>query len=188
MSLKPTIHKFQIDLADMNREVYQSLSLTVARHPSETAERMLVRVLAWCLNTQEGLSFGRGLSTAEDADVWVHSLHGSIRLWIEVGEPLVERIKKATRQAEEVKVYSFNSKAGVWWTQNQAELASLDAAIIQIDWAGVQNFAGLLERTMELSISISGETAWISSPRGNCEITWAVMQQGQASKQGPMHY
>ncbi|MFM1896060.1 MAG: hypothetical protein RLZZ385_1134 [Pseudomonadota bacterium] len=187
MALKPTIYKAQIALADMNRDVYESLTLTVARHPSETAERMLVRVLAYCLDYREGLSFGRGLSTAEDPDLWAHSLHGSVDLWIEVGEPLVERIKKATRQAAAVKVVSFNSKAGVWWSQNQAALAALPVDVLQLDWLQVQQFATQLERTMDLTISISGESLYINSPKGDCEVSWQVLQsadQGSSSSSG----
>lgn len=179
MSLKPTIYKFDIALADMNRDVYETLGLTVARHPSETAERMLVRVLAYCLNARPGLQFGRGLSTPEDADLWAHALHGSVDLWIEVGEPAVERIRKATRLAPEVRVYGFNTKASVWWTQNRQELAVLDVGIYQFSWPQVQAFAALLERTMDLSVSVSGETAYISATGGSCEVDWITLQEAQ---------
>ncbi len=177
MATKPTIYRFQISLSDMNRDLYDVLQLTVAQHPSETEERMLVRVLAYCLNAQEGLKFTNGLSAPEEADVWAHTLHDSIKLWIEVGEPIVERVKKATRQSPEVKVYSFNSKAGVWWTQNRDELAKYKASIYKFNWPEVQQFAALLERTMDLSISISGETAYVSTKRGDCELSWEVLQQ-----------
>ena len=166
----------------MDRELYESLHLTVAQHASETAERMLVRVLAYCLNTQEGLKLGAGLSSPEEADVWAHTLHDSIKLWIEVGEPVVDRVKKATRRAPEVKVYSFNSKAGVWWTQNQAELAKLDASVYKFAWPDVQGFAALLDRTMDISISVSGETAFISTKRGDCEVSWEVLQTGPVNR------
>ena len=176
MASKPTIYRFQIALSDMNRDVYETLSLTVAQHPSETAERMLVRVLAYCLNTQEGLKFTNGLSAPEEADVWARTLHDSIQLWIEVGEPIVERVKKASRQSPETKVYSFNSKAGVWWTQNKDELAKFNASIYKFAWPEVQKFAELLERTMDMALSISGETVFISASRGDCELTWEVLQ------------
>ena len=115
MALKPTIYKFSIDLADLERDNYQALELTVALHPSETLERMAARVLAFCYNADERLQFGRGLSTADEPDVWQHNLDGSIKLWLEVGEPIAERIKKACHRADQVRVYSFNSKSGTWW-------------------------------------------------------------------------
>lgn len=181
VSLKPTIYRFQIALSDLNRDVFDTLSLTVARHPSETAERMLVRVLAYCMNLQEGLTFTRGLSSPDEADVWAHTLHNSIKCWIEVGEPAVERIKKATRQSPEVKVYCFNSKAGVWYTQNREQLAQLDAAIYRFAWSEVQAFAALLERTMDLTLTLSGESAYINTGQGDCEVTWETLQAAPAT-------
>lgn len=95
MALKPTIYKMKLALTDLDREVYENLSLTVACHPSETLERMMVRVLAYCLNAREGLELCKGLSDTEEADLWAHSLDGSLALWIDVGEPTIERLKKS---------------------------------------------------------------------------------------------
>lgn len=176
MATKPTIYRFAISLSDMNREHYETLNLTVAQHPSETNERMLVRVLAFCLNAQDGLKFTDGLSSPDTADLWARTLHDSIELWIDVGEPAAEKIKKATRQSPVVKVYSFNSKASVWWTQNQESISSLPASVYKFAWPEVQKFATLLERTMDMSISISGESAYISAKLGDCEVTWQVLQ------------
>ncbi len=92
MALKPTIYKMKLALTDLDREVYENLSLTVACHPSETLERMMVRVLAYCLNACEGLELCKGLSDTEEADLWAHSLDGSLALWIDVGEPTIERL------------------------------------------------------------------------------------------------
>ena len=111
MALKPTIYKAKINLSDINRNIYQALSLTIAQHPSETLERMMVRVLAFCLNADENLTFTKGLSAVEEPDIILKSLSDSTMLWIDVGEPSADRIKKATRIAEVVKVYSFNSKS-----------------------------------------------------------------------------
>ena len=99
----------KLALTDLDREVYENLSLTVACHPSETLERMMVRVLAYCLNAREGLELCKGLSDTEEADLWAHSLDGSLALWIDVGEPTIERLKKVSRLAPEVRLYSFNS-------------------------------------------------------------------------------
>src|SRR5690606_12598237 len=114
VALKPTIHKMRIALSDLEREVYEDLNLTVARHPSETAERMMARVLAYCLNASPSLTFCKGLSDSDEPDVWEHTLDGRIALWIDVGEPAYDRVKKACRVAERVKVYCFNTRASVW--------------------------------------------------------------------------
>ncbi len=87
MALKPTIYKMKITLSDLDRDYYDALSLTIARHPSETLERMMVRVLAFCINAQEGLAFTKGLCAVEEADIWARTLDDQISLWIDVGEP-----------------------------------------------------------------------------------------------------
>ncbi len=103
MALKPTIYKFNISLSDINRNYYDTLNLTVAQHPSENPERMMARVLAFCLNAQELLVFTKGLSEPDVPDIWVRTLDDQVALWIDVGEPAVERIKKATRLAKSVR-------------------------------------------------------------------------------------
>ena len=97
MALKPTIYKLRISLSDINRNFYDALNLTIAQHPSETLERMMARILAFCINAQEHLEFTKGLSAVDEPDIWVKSLDDQITLWIDVGEPAVDRIKKASR-------------------------------------------------------------------------------------------
>ena len=115
MAIKPTIYKMRIALSDLERNYYDNLSLTVALHPSETPERMMARVLAFCINAQAGLAFTKGLSEVEEPDLWVRTLDEQTSLWIDVGEPSPERVKKATRLARAVKIYSFNTKSEAWW-------------------------------------------------------------------------
>ena len=97
VALKPTIYKFGISLSDLNRGHYETLNLTIAQHPSETVERMMVRVLAYCINANETLEFTKGVSAVDEPDLWHHTLDGQLSSWIDVGEPSVDRIKKATR-------------------------------------------------------------------------------------------
>ena len=117
MALKPTIYKFEINLSDMDRHVYDTLNLTVAQHPSESVERMMARVLAYCLNVSPELEFTRGVSATDEPDLWAHSLSGELLLWIDVGEPSADRLKKASRSGANAKVYSINTKSDVWWRQ-----------------------------------------------------------------------
>jgi len=170
MALKPTIYKLRLDLSDLNRNYYDSNSLTLALHPSETDERLMVRLLAYCLNANPQLQFCKGLSDTEEPDLWSHSLDGNLLLWIEVGEPSVERIKKASRAAQEVSVFCFNSKASTWWELNKEKLEKTSAKVFQFDWEQIQALAKLLERTMELSVTITGDSAFIASGAGECEV------------------
>ncbi|MEH6453393.1 MAG: YaeQ family protein [Psychromonas sp.] len=176
MALKPTIFKMNINLSDLNNDIYDTLNLTVAQHPSETTERMMARVMAYCLNTQEFLTFTKGLSVADDPDIWAKSLDDQFLLWIDVGEPAFDRIKKATRQAKAVKVYSFNTKSGVWWKQSQTNFSSLKAEVFQFDFEEIQTLAKHCKRTMDFSVTLSGDTAYIATESGECEINCLALQ------------
>lgn len=176
MALKPTIYKFKIALTDLNRNYYDTLNLTVAQHPSETLERMMARMLAYCINAEESLLFTKGLSTADEPDLWKHTPDGRIGLWIDIGEPAPERIKKATRIAQTVKVYSFNSKSNIWWIQGQASFAPLTAAVFRFDWPHIQALAALAQRTMDISVTISGESAFVAAEAGECEVNWVALK------------
>ncbi|MCG7757791.1 MAG: YaeQ family protein [Nitrosomonas sp.] len=176
MALKPIIYKFKIALTDLNRPYYDTLNLTIAQHPSETLERMMARMLTFCLNAQESLAFTKGLSTAEEPDLWAHTPDGRIALWIDIGEPAPERIKKATRIAQSVKVYSFNSKSDVWWMQEQAKFNPLNAAVFRFQWPDIQALAKLVQRTMDISVTVSEQSAYVAAESGECEVSWTVLQ------------
>ena len=172
MAIKPTIYKFRISLSDLNRDYYDTLNLTVAQHPSETVERMMVRILAYCINAQEFLSFTKGLSNVEEPDIWAVTLDEQIALWIDIGEPALDRVKKASRQAQAVKVYSFNTKSDVWWDQGADKFKRLDASYFRFEWEEIQSLAKLAERTMDFSVTITGDSAYIATQLGECEISW----------------
>ena len=176
MALKPTIFRMKITLSDMDRNYYDTLNLTVAQHPSETLERMMVRVVAFCINAQESLAFTTGLSTPDEPDIAAHSLDDQLLLWVDVGEPGADRIKKATRIAKVVKVYSFNSKSDVWWNMERKKFANLSAEVYQIRWERAQTLASLVERTMEFSVTISDNSAYIATAKGDCELSWQLLQ------------
>jgi uncharacterized protein YaeQ len=176
MALKPKIYKFRIALSDIDRNYYDTLNLTLAQHPSETLERMMVRVLAFCINAQEHLAFTKGLCAVDEPDIWVHTLDDQITLWIDVGEPAVDRIKKATRLSPLVKVYSFNSKSNVWWDQGCTKFNELKVSVFRFQWESVQVLAALVQRTMDLSITIAGDSAYVAAESGECEVSWVPLQ------------
>lgn len=181
MAIKPTIYKARISLSDLNRDHYDSLNLTLALHPSETPERMLARLLAYCINAQEHLSFTKGLSAVEEPDIWVRTYDEQTTLWIDVGEPDFDRVKKSCRLARSVKVYSFNSKSDVWWAQGENKFKTLPAEIVQFATADIEAFAALLERTLDLSVTITGHSAFIAAENGEVEVNWKELQAGENS-------
>jgi len=176
VALKPTIYKIKITLSDIDRAYYDTLDLTIAQHPSETRERMMVRVLAFCLNAQERLVFTNGLSAVDEADIWAHTLEGQLSIWIDVGEPSLERIKKALRLSPVVKIYSFNSKSDRWWADGRSKFNELKASIFHLQWKSIQALAALVARRMDLSITIQGETAYIAAELGECELSWSALK------------
>ena len=176
MALKPTIYKLKVNLSNLNKNHYEALNLTIAQHPSETLERMMVRVLAFCINAEEHLTFTRGLSATEEPDIWVKTLDNQISSWIDIGEPAADRIKKATGLSPTVKVYSFNSKSNVWWSQGKDKFNKLSASIYQFQWKNIQALAALVERTMDISVTITDNSAYVAANLGECDVLWTPLQ------------
>lgn len=179
VALKPVIYKLTLNLSDLNRHCYQDFQLTIALHPSETLERMVARIVAFALNAHDELTFTKGLSSVDEPDIWQKTLDGQTALWIEVGEPADDRIKKATRIAQRVKVYSFNSKSAVWWQQEQGKFSNLVADIIQFDDQHIQALTKHVSRTMTWYVTISDNSVTVNSEQGENEVSWRVLQ-GQA--------
>lgn len=171
MALKPTIYKAKIELADSDRNCFESLSLTLAQHPSETLERMAARLLAYCLNHIQGLSFTKGLSTADEPDLWQLSDSGEIEHWIEMGQPEEPRLRRACGKAKRVSVYAFGKSTDVWWRKWQDELNLLDTLqVLRFNWEEIVALAKLLDRTVQLSVSVVGGTIYVDNGSGSCSI------------------
>jgi len=177
VAIKPTIYKIKISLSDFNRDYYDTLNITVAQHPSETIERMMVRILAYCINAQEYLIFTKGLSAVDEPDIWARTLDDQISLWIDVGEIAIDRVKKATRQASAVKIYCFNTKSDVWWKQIKEKMTQLKVSVFRFDWDNLKTLASFAQRTMEISISITGDSLYISTESGECEVNCTTLQE-----------
>ncbi|ELP5727729.1 YaeQ family protein [Vibrio vulnificus] len=176
MALKPTIYKFRINLTDMNRDHFETISLTTALHPSEKVDRLAARLLAFCLNAEEGLTFTKGLSTIEEPDIWKKQLDDSIAIWIDVGEPDADRIKKAARQAKQVSIYSFNSKSAVWWEKNKGKYQQLKASVFQFSPEAIEQLAEKLQRGSSLSVMISGNSLFIDGENFHQQVDWEILQ------------
>lgn len=179
MAIKPTIYKLRTTINDSDRNFYDTLGLTVAQHPSEKIERMMARILAYCINYEERLSFTKGLSAVEEPDIWLRTLDDRLSMWIDIGEPSDDRIRKATRVAAQVKVYSFNTKSDTWWELSRDKLSKLPVSVYQFQWAEIEDFAKLIKRSMDLDITITGGTAYISAITGDCQVSWQVLQDSE---------
>ena len=126
MATKATIYKASLQIVDLDRDYYHEHSITLARHPSETDERMMVRLLAFVQHASEDLTFTRGLSTSDEPDLWQKDLTGAIELWIELGQPDEKRIRKACGRAQKVWIYSYSGRsAEIWWEQIGSALGKL---------------------------------------------------------------
>jgi uncharacterized protein YaeQ len=176
MALKPVIYRARISLNDIDHDKYDTFNLTLALHPSETIERMMMRLVAYCLNFQEFLTFTKGLSDPDQPDIIAQSMDDETVLWIDMGEPSAERIKKATRKARQVKVYSFNEKSDIWWASERKKAAQYPAEVYQFSWKDAAALADLVERTMDISMTITGFSAYITIGNGEREIHWKRLE------------
>lgn len=165
MALKSTIFKAELSIADMDRGYYGTHALTLARHPSETDERMMVRLLAFALNAHERLAFGKGLSTDDEPDLWLKDLTGAIELWIEVGLPDEREVRKACGRAYKVIVYPYGGRtAEMWWQANRARLeAQRNLDVVNLAPEFTQALAKLAERSMQFQVTIDGGGVWVSA-------------------------
>jgi len=163
MALPATIHRATIELSDIDRSLYQRLEATVARHPSETAERMVARLLAYALCYSEGLSFTRGICAGDEPDLWSREPDGRVREWIEVGLPDPDRLRKAARHAGRVVLVASGGGLNRWLEQSRAKLAGIDnLAIITLDQPFVARLADKLQRVVDWSLTVTEGVIYLS--------------------------
>jgi len=172
MALKATIFKAELQIADMARNYYHDHALTLARHPSETNERMMVRLLAFALNASETLAFARGLSTDDEPDLWQKDLTGAIDLWIDAGLPDEKSIRKACGRAAQVRIYSYGGRAAeLWWNQVHDKLdRTSNLTVINVPAAASQAMAKLAQRNMRLQCAIQDGQVWFTDGQGTAEV------------------
>ncbi|QEW33484.1 hypothetical protein D0N50_18170 [Erwinia billingiae] len=172
MALKATIYKATVNVADMDRNVFIDSNLTLARHPSETEERLMLRLLAWLVNAHERLVFTRGLSAEDEPEIWLMNDHNGIELWVDLGLPEERRVKRACNRSASVVLYTYNGRAAqIWWQQNQSKLAQQDNLIIRfIDDEQLSALIKLASRSMTLQATIQDGTIWLSDDQNHLEL------------------
>jgi len=165
MAKKATVYKADVQVTDMDRSYYAALNLTLAQHPSETDERMMVRLLAFILNAGELLQFTRGLYADDEPDLWEKSLSGEIETWIDLGLPTETRIRKACARARQVILYTYGGRpVQLWWEKNQGKLERFkNLTIIELPLEATQALASLVERNMQLQCTVEDGQIWISN-------------------------
>ncbi len=180
MALKSTIFKADLQLADIDHGCYTDLQLTLARHPTETDERMMLRLAALALNAHQvhdlcggdgRIGFGAGLSSPDEPDVQLLDFTGRTRLWVEVGQPDDKPLAKACSKADAVIVYAYGPAAEVWWRAIEGKLTRLDRLQVwRIAAADAQALAALAERSMQLQATVQEGQLTLSAAAGSVTL------------------
>jgi uncharacterized protein YaeQ len=176
MALKATIYKAQLQIADMDRNVYVNHPVTLARHPSETDERMMVRLLALSMHvladSDNGqLEMAKGMWDQDEPDLWHKDLTGQIKHWIDVGQPDDKRLLKACPRADKVSVYSFSHSTPVWWKNLESKISrAQNLTVWQIPSDQSQSLANLAQRGMQLQVTVQDGQVWLSDGDHSVEI------------------
>lgn len=181
MALKATIYKAAVNIADMDRHFYHDATLTLAQHPSETEQRMMLRLLAWICHADKGLVFTKGLSAEDEPEIWRRNDHNGLEMWIEMGLPDEKRIKKACNRSSRVVLYAYGERAGyVWWQSMQSKVAGYKNLSVRfLDDDPLERLTALVSRNMTLQATLQEGTIWLSDARNSLEIQFAEWQQAQ---------
>lgn len=184
MALKSTIYKAELQIADMDRHYYGNHALTIARHPSETDERMMVRLAAFAFFASDRLELAKGLSDTDEPDLWQRDLTGAIQRWIEVGQPDERRLAKASAKAEEVVVIAYGGRTSqIWWDALRTKVDRLRNLEVRALSEGVGDaLARLAQRSMRLQFTVQDGAAWVSSATADpIELEWTVLKARSAA-------
>jgi uncharacterized protein YaeQ len=180
MALKSTVFRVNLQIADIDNNYYADHALTLARHPSETDERMMVRLVAMALQAHKlqsvcqgdgTLAFGAGLSDPDEPDVWLRDFTGQTRLWIEVGQPEEKPLVKACGKADEVVLYCFSHSAEIWWRGIENKLSRpRNLSVYRIPSAASQSLQSLAQRSMQLQATVQEGALTLGDDKNSVEI------------------
>lgn len=177
MALKATIYKAQIKLSDLDRNVYADHSATIARHPSETDERLLIRLLAFALNAtvdrdESPLEFAKDMWEPDEPSLWQKDPTGRIQHWIEVGQPDEKRLLRVSARVDRLSVYSFSSSTPIWWKGLENRLTRIENLTVwQVPAEHSASLAALAERSMQLQVTVQDGSIWVDNGTKSIEVT-----------------
>lgn len=183
MALKATVYKAELQIADLDRNYYATHALTLALHPSETEERLMIRLLAFARHASDTLAFTKGISSDDEPDLWAKDLTGAIELWIELGQPDEKRVRKACGRAREVIVYCHSGhSAELWWEKHRDKLERFDnLSVINLPVAACRQLGGLAQRTLQLQCTLQDGQVWLSDAAGSVEVAPEVWKRSAGS-------
>ena len=166
MALKATIHRAELEIVDMDRNYYATHRLTLACHPSETGERLMIRLLAFALNADERLEFGKGISEADEPDLWLKDLTGTIELWIELGHPDERVLARALGRSNRVVVYTYSPRPELWWDPVKRRFeGERKLSVFHVDAGSAAALGRMAGTSMSLQCSIQDGEVWIRDDR-----------------------
>ena len=170
MALKSTIYKADLQISNMDSNYYATHSLTLAKHPSETDERLMVRLIAFALFASDSLAFGKGLSDDEEPDLWQKDLTGAIELWIEVGLPDERILRKASGRSNQVALLMYGGRsADIWWDQNSKALLKLENLTV-INLPETEELAKAATRNMNISCTMQDNEMLVTHDNGSFNL------------------
>lgn len=171
MALTATVYTARLQLADQDRGLYRDFHLKLALHPSEQPERLVARLLAWCLNADDALRFSRGLSASEEPDIWQHDDAGNVTRWIEVGEPDADRLRKTSHRAADVQVFGYTRSLPVWWKKHGRDIERLHrVSVFALPPTAVAALAAGLARQFQWQVTVSERTLYVATDHGLIEV------------------
>jgi len=178
MAIKSTVFKVDLQISDLDNNSYRNHLLTLARHPSETNERMIMRVIAFALHAADDLQFTRGISSDDEPDIWRKNLVNEIEIWIELGQPDEKRIRKACARSKKVVIYTFNPRsASIWWEQIKNKLTRFsNLTVINLSMAEPDVLEEMVERTVQFQCTIEDGQIWLSTGSLMLQITQEIWQ------------
>ncbi|MBU2994784.1 YaeQ family protein [Octadecabacter sp. 1_MG-2023] len=164
MAQKATIYKVELSVCDMDRHYYETHKLTVAKHPSETDERLMVRILAFALNAHEHLEMTKGLSTDDEPDIWQKSLSGELELWVALGLPSEKVVRQSCGKADRVIVYSYGGRpADIWWDKIKNSTTRFDTLqVMNLTEDVTRDLGALANRSMQVQVNIQDGEVMVS--------------------------
>ncbi|MDT2040392.1 MAG: YaeQ family protein [Planktomarina sp.] len=164
MAQKATIYKVELSVSDMDRNYYETHNLTVAKHPSETDERLMLRIIAFALNAHEKLEFSKGISTDDEPDIWQKSLSGELELWVALGLPSEKIIRQSCGKANEVIIYCYGGRtAEIWWEKIKNSTTRFNnLQVISFSEKDTSELAKQASRSMKLHVSIQDGDVMVS--------------------------
>ena len=179
MALKATIFKASLAVADMSRHHYQDYNLTLAQHPSETTERMMLRLLAFALCAHDDLTFGKGISDDDEGALYRQNLTGDYQLWIELGLPEEKRLRRASHKTQQLLLIAYGGTAvDKWYSSEQKALSQLkNLTIVAVSPADTAELAKLCERTMQLQCTINEGQIWFGNAAQSVQVQLQFIQQ-----------